>query len=83
MTYTIAQANDYHATATVELVERDQQARWDRIAAAMLAEGWRLMGWRCYAIGDDASDPRYRVTADLFRTYADVQSGSLQLTIGG
>ena len=78
MTYTIAQANDYHASATVESVGLDTDARWSAIERAMLVEGWRLMGWRNYAIGETAGELAYRTTCDLFRTGDDVRAGAIQ-----
>lgn len=78
LTYTLDVHNDHHATATVESVGYDTDARWDAIAAAMLVEGWRLMGWRNYATADVPGVLAYRTTADLFRTADDVRTGSIQ-----
>ncbi len=71
---------DYHATARGTVIGADATARWDAVEAAAYAAGWRLLGWRTYAVGDAADPYLYRVTADLYRTADDVRAGSLQLT---
>lgn len=74
----ISQTNAHHATATVESSGLDTDARWTAIEQAALASGWRLMGWRNYAIGDEAGSLAYRTTVDLFRTSEDVRTGAIQ-----
>ena len=78
--WSLVDVRDYHASAVCETVDLATiDARWDAVAARAAADGWRLLGWRTYAMGDAPGEHVYRVTADLYRTADDVRSGALQL----